>query len=220
MARLLAVTVASILLSYTADGRYIAYPMRLFTTLIHEGGHVVATIISGGSVQKLDVFQNGSGVTISSGGIPLLIYPAGYIGSALFGAGILLITRRMNGKKLLLILATLLFCETAFFIRPINGDITGLLAGSALAFFIGGAGLILPEGMANWIAVFLGVQCCLNTVYDLRVLLQTSNGYQVQNDAVLLAHYIPLPPIVFAITWAIVGIGGLIIALKFYLSEQ
>ncbi len=181
---------------------------------------MVATIISGGSVQKVDVFQNGSGVTISSGGIPLLIYPAGYIGSALFGAGLLLITRRVNGKKLLLILATLLFCETAFFIRPINGDFTGLLAGSALAFFIGGAGLILPEGMAGWIAVFLGVQCCLNTAYDLRVLLLTSNGYRVQNDAVLLSHYIPLPPIIFAITWTIVGIGGLIIALKVYLIER
>jgi hypothetical protein len=59
---------------------YIAKPMRLISTFIHEMSHAVACWLSGGSVNAIKVFHNEGGVTQYSGGLRWLIIPAGYVG--------------------------------------------------------------------------------------------------------------------------------------------
>ena len=61
-----------------------AYPVRLFTTLIHELGHMVAAEISGGTWLDIGVDAYANGHVLSYGGSAALIAPAGYIGTALF----------------------------------------------------------------------------------------------------------------------------------------
>src|SRR5258708_32615258 len=67
---------------------YLLYPLRLFVTFIHESGHAMAALLTGGSVDSLHVSPTGSGVTrvrVS----PLWAWislSGGYVGAALLSA--------------------------------------------------------------------------------------------------------------------------------------
>src|SRR4026209_2067539 len=68
---------------------YVVYPLQLFATFIHEGSHVLATLLTGNSVQSLTVSSDGSGAVWSQGTgafSSLLISSAGYLGTTLYGA--------------------------------------------------------------------------------------------------------------------------------------
>lgn len=66
-----------------AKGIY--YPINLFVTSLHEMGHGLFAILTGGSVSSITVNSDGSGVAYTSGGIQSLILMGGYLGSALLG---------------------------------------------------------------------------------------------------------------------------------------
>src|SRR5205807_4239437 len=81
---LAAASIVSIALWYIPGAALVLYPVRLFVTFIHEGGHAVMTLITGGAVAGMAIHGDGSGVTYSAGGIPSLVYMAGYIGATAF----------------------------------------------------------------------------------------------------------------------------------------
>src|SRR5512138_2080710 len=86
---LLAGAVASVVLWYLPGAGVVLYPLRLFVTLVHEGAHALATVLTGGSVDSITIWPSGSGLTMSVGGSPVLVLMAGYLGTALAGAGCL-----------------------------------------------------------------------------------------------------------------------------------
>lgn len=61
-------------------------PLRLLQVLVHEFGHALATVITGGQVHELVINMDGSGHVMSSGGLRPLIVMSGYLGSAFFGS--------------------------------------------------------------------------------------------------------------------------------------
>src|SRR3712207_855059 len=76
----------------------VAYPFQLFVTFIHEGGHALAAVLTGNSVQSLSVSLDTSGLTetlVPQGGFfsRLLISSAGYLGAIGFGALLLWLVR-------------------------------------------------------------------------------------------------------------------------------
>ena len=72
---------------------WLLYPLRILVTLVHEGGHALATLLTGGSVERILVQPDASGVTFSRGGWALAIAPAGYMGAAAYGAVMLSLMR-------------------------------------------------------------------------------------------------------------------------------
>jgi hypothetical protein len=89
---LVAAAVVGILLSFTP----LFYPFRLLFTTIHELGHVFAAILTGGEVESFEIYRkkkNGKlGVTKYKGGDDRFITPAGYLGTAIFSAGLILLS--------------------------------------------------------------------------------------------------------------------------------
>ncbi len=63
----------------------LVYPLRLLTVLLHEGGHALVTVLTGGDVVEIAVRAEESGHTLSRGGIHFLILHGGYLGSLLAG---------------------------------------------------------------------------------------------------------------------------------------
>lgn len=59
-------------------------PVEYLVTIIHEGGHALAAILTGGSVHLLEISPNGGGFTQTSGGSMPIVTMAGYLGSILF----------------------------------------------------------------------------------------------------------------------------------------
>lgn len=60
-------------------------PIRLLSVFVHEFGHASACWMTGGSVKKIEVYNNEGGVTGYTGGCRCLVIPAGYVGGAFWG---------------------------------------------------------------------------------------------------------------------------------------
>jgi hypothetical protein len=75
---------------------FLAYPFRLFVTMIHELGHGLAAALSGGEFLRFEVTKRGAGLAWTSGGSRFFVIQAGYLGTALFGAGLLYLAHRVK----------------------------------------------------------------------------------------------------------------------------
>src|ERR1043165_4058865 len=79
--RLLAMaTVASIVLAFIPGAELVTYPIRLFSTIVHEGGHALAALVTLGHVEKIVIDQTASGVTTTLGGTAWVILMSGCLG--------------------------------------------------------------------------------------------------------------------------------------------
>src|SRR3989442_12667962 len=126
---LLLAAAISIILWFVPFAEILSYPFRIFVTFIHEGGHAVAALLTGNSVQSLSVAMNGSGETYTTqGGMfsQMLVSSAGYLGAMSFGALLLVLIRRSVAARLVLVgSAVVVFALTAIF-----GGVKPLVAGS------------------------------------------------------------------------------------------
>jgi len=176
------------------------YPLRLFVTFIHEGSHALAAIITGGVADRIVVLPDASGYTLTGGGWGILIAMAGYLGAAAYGAGMLAFARRPASAKLILALSGgIVALLDLFLVR--NGF--GFGWGVAIAAGLLTAAVRLPARAAELTAMFLGVQCVVNALFDLKTLVGLSASYDGPvSDAVLMSRIIPLPPIVWAALWS------------------
>src|SRR5437879_8697706 len=102
---LLLAAILSVALWFIPFAEILSYPFRIFVTFIHEGGHAIAALVTGNSVQSLSVAMNGSGETYTTqGGMfsQVLVASAGYLGSMAFGALLLVLIRKAIAARLVL----------------------------------------------------------------------------------------------------------------------
>src|SRR6059058_694016 len=103
---LLLAAVLSIALWFIPFAEILTYPFRIFVTFIHEGGHAIAALLTGNSVESLSVAMNASGETYTTqGGLisQMFIASAGYLGSMAFGALLLVLIRKAIAARLVLL---------------------------------------------------------------------------------------------------------------------
>src|SRR5262245_42908996 len=77
----------------------LSYPFRLLITMVHELSHGLVALLTGGAFLRFVVFPNGEGAAYTAGGWRLLVIPAGYLGSALFGAGLIHLGRSVRWSR-------------------------------------------------------------------------------------------------------------------------
>ncbi len=188
-------------------------PFRLFVTMIHELGHALAAVLTGGQVLGISIRLDGSGVTLVQGGSLFLTASAGYVGSSAFGAGLLLLARAPARRRLLLqFLAIGLVLATLFFFR----NPTGILAA---AFLAAGFWLTAARG-ADWgVALLVYWLAVLNGLYaanDLLVLLELSRpaGAGAASDAALMQRATGVPALVWALGWTALALWVQYLALR------
>ncbi|KAH7335301.1 peptidase M50B-like-domain-containing protein [Rhizoctonia solani] len=68
--------------------RTLINPLKLFTIGWHELSHMAAAIFTGGRITSISIDPNTGGCTRVEGGHPPTILAAGYLGSTLIGAGL------------------------------------------------------------------------------------------------------------------------------------
>jgi len=148
---LLVAIVLTLALQLIPYGRWLTYPFLIFSTFIHETCHALATVLTGGKVDSLTVALDGSGLTFRQGGIGLIVVPAGYIGTALVGGLLLILSRNLaRTRPVLLGCAVLIAIATAGFAGHSNNWIVllGLLIVTALASLSRKHGRLLLGGAA------------------------------------------------------------------------
>src|SRR5258708_22702243 len=126
---LVVATLVSLALTFVPGANFALYPLVLFTTIIHEGGHAIMTVLTGGGVQSIGISPDGSGVTYSVNGISWLVYMAGYLGATLFGALALHVGRKNGrGKRGIQLIAAFVLGVTLLWIHPWSSPF-GFIAG-------------------------------------------------------------------------------------------
>jgi len=95
----LAATVVTVLLMFVPYASILTYPLRLFATFIHETGHILGALLTFGDVKNMVVHLDTSGLTWTSGGSRFIIGSSGYLGTALFGALMVVMARSAKTAK-------------------------------------------------------------------------------------------------------------------------
>src|SRR5262245_35736941 len=160
---LLLASAITLILWFIPFAEVITYPIRLFVTFVHESGHALATLLSFGHVNRIELYRDGSGVTETVGGFRLLISSAGYLSTMLYGAALLLLLRRKaSGKSIAIVTAILMVLLTVFWGGNLLMWLTGLMLGVGLLAL----GVKAKPNVTHFVMSFLAVQCILNAFYD------------------------------------------------------
>src|SRR5437762_7411140 len=141
---LLFAALISVALWFVPFAEILSYPFRIFVTFIHEGGHALAALATGNSVQSLSVAMNASGETYTTQGgmfAQMLVASAGYLGSMAFGALLLVLIRKAVAARIVLLgSAVLIFALTIIYglfkpmwSRAYSGIPFTLIAGTLLS---------------------------------------------------------------------------------------
>jgi hypothetical protein len=210
---LLGATALTIVISYLPFGEFVVYPLRLFVTFIHEGGHALAALLTLGSVGGLEIYANASGATYTYGGLSLLISSAGYLASTAYGAGLLtLLHDGGRAKAVLTVTAAIILTLTGFF----AANSFTLFIGIALTCLLIWVAIGWSPRWAHFFLSFLAVQCCLNALYDLKTLYLISATTNLHSDAVNMQEATAVPALIWALFWTILSIIALVAALRIY----
>ena len=233
MTLLVAATV-SVLLWFIPYAEVLTYPFRIFVTFIHEGGHAIAALLTGNSVDSLSVAMNASGETYTTqGGLisQVFISSAGYLGSMAFGAVLLALIRKAIAARIVLLsCAVLIFALTMIYglFKPIftfntwSGIPFTLFAGTFISLGLVLIAKFASAKVATFFVSFLAVQCVLNALFDLKTVFFLSSPFvpAVSTDAVNMAHATGIPPIFWAAIWIALALGILWFAMRLYVAGR
>ncbi|MDV6234056.1 M50 family metallopeptidase [Leptospira ellisii] len=168
------------------DHHLVSY-LKDFIVFVHELGHAIAALLTGGSVHTIELHGNESGETIaipnSGSGSFIFVVSAGYLGSCLIGG--FLLNRGFSGKMIrptLISFGAILLLMTVSYSKPGNlAQYTGILWG--LGFVLLG---FLNLRINPFVLVFVGTSITLYGLYD----LLDFTGNIVHTDAGIMATWI------------------------------
>lgn len=191
---------------------WLLYPFQLYGTFVHELSHGLAAILTGGAFRRFVVNPDLSGTALSAGGIGWIVVSAGYLGSAIFGGILTLLSAAsVSARRVLVGLGVALGVMSLLFVR----NLFGLGAGILIAALLVVAGRRLRETWADGLLLFLAVQMmlsALDSVFDL-VQISAVNG-AIRTDAQIMAQATGIPAIAWATLWSILSLGILLVSLR------
>ena len=170
-------------------GIILSYPLRFFITIIHELGHGVAAVLTGGEFSHFQLYLDTSGLAGFRGGWRFVVLPAGYVGTAVMGTALILFTGIpgaapivLGGLGILIVLLVIAFGRTSL------TTIVGGLGAGIIVFLIGWYG---GESWSLFFISLLAFYGSFQAISDLRHLAWLDqHGFPFKNDAAdMAAHY-------------------------------
>ena len=199
------------------------WPVKLFVTFVHEAGHAIATLITGGTVGGFTVLPDGSGYAAVDGGYRALTLPAGYLGTALFGSALFFFTSRIPKwtRGLSVFLGLSIIVLTVVFAEPDQaGNPTANIIGIGFGVAMVALGWLAPRVINVFILNTLAILTGLNAVMDLSILVRYGNSTNTSDAARFATEFTPLlPASVIAIIWSGISIFMLGAAVYFGLIK-
>lgn len=174
--------IASLLLWNLPFGGVLLYPFKILATWLHEMSHGLVMIATGAELDRVVIYRDTSGLSYAVWAISepgtAAIAAAGYMGTSLWGAVLLVATPTAKAARWALLLVAALLLATALFAvvpTPEEGHF-GEWALVALAGGVAACALLLPPRARIFGAHFLAAQACINALLDIRVLLRPTQA--------------------------------------------
>jgi len=158
---------------------WITYPFNLLATWIHEMGHGLTAEMLGGNFNFLVINSDTSGYAnysffknghnFSKG----IIASAGYMGTSIFGATMLLFRKKDTFVRVFsFLLGVFMVFSLLIYIRSLTGWLFGVPF-SALLIFVG---LKNDNELNSFFYNFIASQIALNAILDIKVLFSVGNS--------------------------------------------
>lgn len=101
-------------------------PLKILVVFFHEASHLLTALLTGGEVIEMRIEPMQGGSVVSRGGWPFLIASAGYLGSLLIGASLLLLATLTRADRWIMAgLALLVAWLSLVYIRGSYGLVFG-----------------------------------------------------------------------------------------------
>jgi len=145
-------------------GRLVLYPVTLLVTSLHEMGHALFALISGGGVSALQINQDGSGHCVTTGGSAALTLMGGYIGSAIFGNLLFYLGAKKSWMTSIVLwgMAILMALAAIFWFSNLFTSILLLLFGTLLFY-------LNKSSLKHEIVLFMGLASIWHIIRDFNV---------------------------------------------------
>jgi hypothetical protein len=177
-------------------GTVVVAPLKIFVVLMHEISHGITAILTGGSIESIEINSRQGGVCVTRGGSRFLTLSAGYLGSMLWGGLILLLASRTKlDRYVSMTIGGFLILMTIFYIRSGFGiAFTLAFAGGMIAM-----GRKLPREVNELVLQVIGITSCLYAVLD--ILDDVLERPGIGSDADMLADVTGIPGVVWGVIW-------------------
>ena len=218
---------ASLLLWNLPFGGVLLYPFKLLATWLHELSHGLAMFLTGTGFDRIIIYRDTSGLAYMStrpGPIAMaVIAGAGYMGTPLWGALLLVVTPSPRTSRLAMLVLAGLLAMTALLVIDPGEDGFGPWSVAAIAAAFVAAALVLPGRWRVAVAHFVAAQACVNALLDIRVLLRPSQVVNGQDAGASDAHNMAFATFgttdrwavwTWAFTWLVWSLVVLYIALR------
>jgi len=179
------------------------YPLKLFVVLLHEVSHGLAAVATGGSVRAIGISPNEGGVCLCPGGNAFLTLSAGYLGSLLWGGG-LLEASHLGGRGprvATALVGVALVTLAALLVRNWFGIVFAFGFGLALV----AAARFLPSAAHTVILTVLGLTSGLYALLDIKS--DVLDRPWLRSDARMLAELTGVPTLVWGALWIAVALA-------------
>jgi len=170
---------ASLVLWNLPFGGLLLYPFKLLATWLHELSHGLAMTLTGAGFDYVLIYRDTSGLAYAKSSVgpfaTAIIAAAGYMGTPLWGAVLLVATpTARSARRALIVLAALLLLSSFTVIAARPDDSFGPWAVAGIGAGVAVCALLLPARWRLTVAHFLAAQACVNALLDIRVLLRPS----------------------------------------------
>ena len=176
---------------------WIVTPLKLFVVLLHEISHGLAAVATGGAIEKIVVTSDLGGACYCGGGDAFLTLSAGYLGSLLWGAALVLVAARLGRKSSWITgtIGVLIGLVAVLYVRNPFGLLFGLGFGAALI----GAARYLSPAVNKRVLWALGLTSCLYAVLDIKS--DVLDRPELRSDARMLAEMTGVPTVLWGGLW-------------------
>lgn len=179
------------------------YPLKVFVVLLHEVSHALAILATGGVVDAITLDPAQGGATYGRGGSPILSLSAGYLGSLLWGALLIVLARasRVRPGWVVGVVGVAVGVLTLLYVQGIFGVVFGLLFGTTLLV----AARELPVLWNRRLLLVLGLTSCLYAILDIKG--DVLDRPHLPSDAAMLADITGIPAVVWGVLWIVLALG-------------
>lgn len=178
-------------------------PFSWITTFFHEVSHGLMAICTGGTVTKIHLHLNGSGLCTTQGGNSFLVAFAGYSGAVLWGMVIYSMVDWMNHRYANLIAMLLALCMGMVALLWGGDVLTWIILVVLMVFFIS----IVKLRETRFIKCALKLIGMFVLLDAIKSPLHLIDGRHY-GDGARLADITALPELLWVILWFIFGVFG------------
>jgi hypothetical protein len=181
---------------------WLVTPLKLFVVLLHEISHGLMAVATGGAIDRIVVTPDLGGACYCGGGDAFLTLSAGYLGSLLWGAALVLLAVRLTRGTSWVTgaIGVAIGLVSVLYVRNPFGLVFGL---GFAAVLVATARYLSPaaNGRVLWA---LGLTSCLYAVLDIKS--DVLDRPELRSDARMLAEMTGVPTVVWGGLWIVAAV--------------